>query len=54
MLQKEVFTSAKSLVESVKKNKKLPKKVENIDIYSLCYVYGMQLNGLKRNRKVRI
>lgn len=50
MLQKEVFTSAKSLVESVKKNKKLPKKVENIDIYSLCYVYGMQLNGLKKDK----
>ena len=50
MLRKEVFTSAKSLVESVKKNGKLPNTVEKNSVYSVGYVYGMVLKELKKDK----
>ncbi len=50
MLRKEVFTSAKSLVDSTKKNRKLPNKVGNNDVYSVGYIYGMMLNQLKKDK----
>ena len=50
MLRKEVFTSAKSLVESVKKNGKLPKTVGKNSVYSVGYVYGMMLKELKKDK----
>ena len=50
MLRKEVFSSAKSLVDSTKKNGKLPNKVENNDVYSVGYMYGMMLNQLKKDK----
>ena len=50
MLRKEVFTSAKSLVESTKKNKKLPNTVEKNSVYSVGYIYGMMLKNIKKDK----
>lgn len=50
MLRKEVFTSAKSLVDNTKKNRKLPNKVGKYDVYSVGYIYGMMLNRLKKDK----
>ena len=50
MLRKEVFTSAKMLVDMVKKDKKIPKKVNQIDVYDLCYIYGLQLNSINKSK----
>ena len=50
MLRKEVFTSAKSLVESTKKNKKIPNTVEKNTVYSVGYMYGMMLKELKKDK----
>lgn len=50
MLRKEVFSSAKSLVESTKKNKKLPNTVEKNSVYSVGYIYGMMLKNIKKDK----
>lgn len=50
MLRKEVFSSANSLVAKVKKDGKLPKKVGNYDVNSLCYVYGLMINEIKKDK----
>lgn len=50
MLRKEVFSSVETVVQKVKKSKKLPKTVGKNDIYSLCYVYGLMLNSIKKDK----
>ena len=50
MLRKEVFTSAKSLVESTKKNKKIPNTVQKNSVYSVGYIYGMMLKNIKKDK----
>ena len=53
MLRKEVFTSAKSLVESVKKNGKLPKTVGKNSVYSVGYVWNDVERVKKRQNRVK-
>ena len=50
MLRKEVFSSAEKVVQSVKKNGKLPNTVDKNGIYELSYVYGQTLISIKKDK----